>query len=432
MAIVLDPNEPAINRGIKTVGIGKKGSKPLTPELALEIMDDLKSGKVSAAAKGAFFAGLCVKGIEPHEKILEQAFSPDTIASDAPEFIQWVCRQLSAGHTLDKQTAYDLGKFLFSDDPGDAARGWVAGFLRVRYETDEEYEGLLQAMDDTLGTPFKIPAPQGAPIIQIAEPFDGVDHSYMITPLIGQALQKEGYRVVHQVGRSSGPKVDMNLWDIAQALGIKPALSNADLAMEKPDFGWFFHQSLMSRALDRWVDLRRQIIKRPFLATLERFVNPLKAGVLIASAFHPPYGEKMMTIAEHAGFKGIIIVRNGIEGTIAFPLLRDVKLLLSARQKDSSFKRHEIFVTPKLSEKNEDSLPAQKQINFSKQQAMIIKNPSLIDTEEMIKKPKAADNATLIEAYLKSGASGNEHFDLRVKITCEGLNQALTWLNKNT
>ena len=192
----------------------------------------------------------------------------------------------------------------------------------------------------------------------------------------------------------------MNLWDIAQALGLKPALSNADLASDKPVFGWFFHQSLMSQALDRWVDLRHQIIKRPFLATIERFINPLKADILIASAFHPPYGEKMMTIAERAGFKGIIIVRNGIEGTIAFPLLREVKLLLSARQKDGSFRRHE----------------------------MIIENTPVVETEEMIEKPKASDNAKLIETYVQEGASGNEHFDLRVKLTCEGLKQALEWL----
>src|SRR5580704_8840496 len=109
MAIVLDPNEPAINRGIKTVGIGKKGSKALTPELALEIVGDLKSGKVSDAAKGAFFAGLCAKGLEPQEEVLEQAFAPgvlkdpsqllNAITSDAPEFVQWVCRQLMEGHT---------------------------------------------------------------------------------------------------------------------------------------------------------------------------------------------------------------------------------------------------------------------------------------------------------------------------------------------
>src|SRR5580698_10471411 len=114
MALVLDPNEPAINRGIKTVGIGKKGSKALTSELALEILEDLKSGKVSEAAKGAFFAGLYAKGIEPQEKILEEVFAPG-ILREAPEFVQWVCRQLMQGHTLDKHTAYDLGKFLFSD-----------------------------------------------------------------------------------------------------------------------------------------------------------------------------------------------------------------------------------------------------------------------------------------------------------------------------
>ena len=422
MAIVLDPNEAAINRGIKTVGIGKKGSKPLTPQLALEIAEDIKAGKVSEAAKGAFFAGLCAKGIEPEEEVLEQAFAPgilkdpsqllNAIATDAPQFVQWVCRQLLSGHTLDKSTAYDLGKFLFSDEPGDAARGWVASFLRVRYETDDEYEGLLQAMDDTIAPAFKMATPDGEPIIQIAEPFDGVDHSYMITPLIGQNLQAQGYRVVHQVGRNSGPKHDMNLWDIAQALGEKPALSNFDLASDKPAFGWFFHQSLMSQALDHWVDLRRQIIKRPFLSTIERFVNPLKADILIASAFHPPYGEKMMTIAERAGFKGIIIVRNGIEGTIAFPLLRGVKvLLLSARQKDGSFRRHEI----------------------------IIENTPAVDMEEMIEKPKASDNAMFIKTYVQRGAanadqgSGNiKHFDLRVRSTCEGLTQALAWLKENS
>jgi len=413
MAIVLDPNEAAINRGIKTVGIGKKGSKSLTPQLALEIVNDLKSGKVSDAAKGAFFAGLCAKGVEPDEEILEQAFAPgilkepskllNAVMADAPPFVQWVGQQLLAGHTLDKPTAYDLGKFLFSDEKGDAARGWMASFLRVRYETDDEYEGLLQAMEDTLGAAFKTPTPPGEPIIQIAEPFDGVDHSYMITPLLGANLQAQGYRVVHQVGRNSGPKSYMNLWDIAQGLGQKAAKGNADLSSDKPGFGWLFHQSVMSSSLDRWVDLRHQTIKRPFLATLERFINPLKADILIASAFHPPYGEKMMTIAERVGFKGIIIVRNGIEGTVAFPLLRGVKILLSARQQDGSFQRHE----------------------------MNIENALLVDVEEMIDKPKAADNAGLIEGYVKKGASGSKHFDLRVKMTCKGIGQAILWLKDN-
>ena len=121
-----------------------------------------------------------------------------------------------------------------------------------------------------------------------------------------------------------------------------------------------------------------------------------KADILIASAFHPPYGEKMLTIAERAGFNGIIIVRNGIEGTIAFPLLREVKLLLSVRQKDGSFQRHE----------------------------MVKKHASVVDAEERIESPRAPDNAELIEnIYVKVRSHPvNKHFDLRVKINVrEGL-----------
>ncbi len=414
MPIILDPQEAAIRRGIKTVGVGKKGSKALSEDLAREILEDFKSGRVSPAAGGAFLAGLLAKGLEPQEEILAEAFAPgvfedpqklvNSIAADAPDFVRWICVQLLNGQTLDKKTAYDLGKFLFSDQLGDGARGLVASFLRVRYETDDEYEGILMAIQESLKPGFKTLPPAGKPIVQLAEPFDGVDHSYMITPLVGQYIQSLGYRVIHMVGKNSGPKFEMNLWDISQALDEKAAVGNHDLANPATRMGLFFHQSDMSEALDRWVALRHQTIKRPFLSTLERFVNPAQADILIASAFHPPYGEKMRTIAERSGFKGIVIVRNGIEGTMAFPLLRPVKILLSARLKDGQYQRHE----------------------------MTIGIVAGIDVEQRIEHPKAVDNARLIEAYLKHGSSGDKHMDLRTKATCDGLSQALQWIKENS
>lgn len=413
MSIVLDPNEAAIRRGIKTTGVGKRGSKALSPELAMEIAADLKSGKVSMAAKGAFLAGLYAKGIEAHERqILAQAFGPgvlddpallvNELGREAPESVVWLCVQLLKGNTLDRASAYDLGQFLFSDNPADGLRGLVASLLRVRYETDDEYEGLLLAINDTVEKPFTLPVPKGLPIVQLAEPFDGVDHSYMITPLIARFIQSLGYRAIHMVGRNSGPKFEINSWDLAQALGQKSITSNQDLADKAPEMGWFLHQSLMSKALDRWVDLRHQTVKRPFLSTLERFVNPLKADILIASAFHPPYGEKMLTIAERAGFKGIVIVRNGIEGSIAFPLLRPVKMLLSVQKKDGAYERHE----------------------------MTLEAPGGFDVEQMIERPKAQDNARLINEYLQHGVSGDLYLDLRVLITGSALGQALSWINQ--
>src|SRR3989338_5869415 len=146
MAIILNSADPAIVRGIKTVGVGKKGSQDLDPELAREIAEDIKAGKISPVAAGAFFGGLLNKGVAPSEFILEQAFAPgifqnslqfmNALAPDAPKAIKNICVRLLQKEPLDFATAYQLGKFLLSQEPGDAARGCAVRTWRVGYETD--------------------------------------------------------------------------------------------------------------------------------------------------------------------------------------------------------------------------------------------------------------------------------------------------------
>ena len=409
MTLILNENEPAIVRGIKTVGVGKKGSKNLSPELVAQIKVDLDAGKVSAAAKGAFFAGLIAKGVDPLEAILipDQKYTIDEIIADAPEFIKWVCYQLIAGHTLDKGTAYDLGRFLFSKDPGHGARGLIASFLRVRYETADEYEGLWQAMQGTIENAFNAVTPLGEPVIQIAEPFDGNDHSYLVTPMVADHVQSQGYRVLHMVGRNSGPKSVYNLYEVAQHLKVSFAQSNTELGQAKPDYGWFYFQRDISSAVDQWVEIRRQTVKRPFLSTLEKFIDPAKADIIVTSAFHPPYGEKMLTIAERAGFKGVMVIRNGIEGSCGMPLKRPAKLLLSARQQDGGYVRHEI--------------------NFDVE-GFLGTSPV---KEEQRERLAAEENATLIRSFKRTGNSGDEWFDARVKATKEAFRLGLEYLKEN-
>jgi len=417
MPIAIDPAEPAIIRGIKTVGIGKKGSQPLTGDLAREILTDLKAGKTDPVAAAAFFAALMLKGISPEELILQEAFEPGIfndpqrlgyeLTKDAPEFVKWICGQILSGHTLDKETAKHLGEFLFSDQSGDSARGLIASALRVRYETDDEYAGLLEAITETFEPPFRQEVPHGEPIIQLAEPFDGVTRSYLLTPLLADYIQRHGYRVVSLVGRSSGPKMGNNLLDIAKAISGQMAQGNQELGKTKPDFGWYIQQKDLSPAVDRWVDLRQRIIKRPFLSTLERFLNPVKARIMISSAFHPPYTEKMITVCERAGYSGAIIMRNGQEGTLSFPLNRSVKVLCSARQNDGSYLRQEFEFSP----------------------SQILGTEITVD--EKIEKPSVKENARLILKFKGEGRSGNEFFDERVKVTTLALDEAISWVQRH-
>ena len=410
--------ESAIARGIKAVGVGKRGSKSLGADLAQEILAELKAGNVNPFAKGAFFGGLFIKGITQEESILKSAFVNDEaltdpkklineIAPDASEFVKEICIHLLQGKTLDVESAHRLGKFLFSNDPGDCARGLVASVLRVRYETPDEYDGLFRSMQETLEKPFREKAPSGDPIIQLAEPFDGVDNSYLITPLLADYIQSLGYRVVTITGRNSGPKKGNTVLDLIKEMKIAPISENSELGNPKPDFGWYINQENLSRAVDRWVDIRRQTIKRPFLSTLEKFMNPADAQVIITSAFHPPYTEKMITVAERAGFPAAIVMRNGQEGSLAFALNRPVKVLCSAQQCEGEYKRHELELNPS------------ELLGFE------------IKMDEKLTQPSIAENARLIRAYKEKGSSGNSSFDSRVKISRLGLQQAIEWVAKN-
>lgn len=415
MPVVFEQNESAIRRGIKLAGVGRKGSRTLDVELVRAIIQDIRSGRVTEAAKGAFFAGLLFKGIEGPEEEFAVLFSDawnkphpmaQALAPRAPDNICALAGRLLAKEEITEAEAYRLGRYMMTPDADQGLCGLVASSLRVRYETPDEYAGLLAAMNETLEPSFRTAVPQGEPIVQIAEPFDGVDKSYMITPLIGKFIQGRGYRVVHMTGRNSGPKLIFNTLDLFNNLGVASVKSNAELGEKKPEFGWVLNQQYLSRPLDAWVDIRRETVKRPFLATLEKFLNPAHADILITSAFHPPYGEKMMTVAERAGFPACIVIRNGMEGSCAFGLLRAAKILCSVRRGDT-YLRHEITIEP----------------------GEYLDEP--FSVEERLERPVLIENVELVRRYQKEGSTGNRWFDARVKVTTAGLKAALDWIEEH-
>lgn len=407
----------ATQEGIKLVGVGRKGSRDLPADLVDRIAAELRDGLVPEAILGAFLAGLTMKGATAAERKLNDCFDrpvldsgealSEFIAGGAPDTIRGLCAKLLAGQELKVDEARNLGRYLFGPDPAEAVCGMVASLLRVRYETPDEYDGLLQSIGDTFEPGFSMPAPPGRPVINVAEPFDGVKRSHMITPLVMRYLQGAGYRVVGMCGRTSGPKYGFNLRDMADSLSATYLRGNSELTDSDPPFGWFLDQADLSRPLDRWVDIRRAIIKRPFLATLERFVNPCGAAVMLASAFHPPYGEKMLTICERAGFPASIVIRNGMEGTIAFPLIRAARILCSVRQASGEYARHEIIFEP----------------------AKVLGR--VYTKEEKLASPQPEENTRLITTYLENGETDRPDFDDRVNVTCAGLGEALEWINRH-
>jgi anthranilate phosphoribosyltransferase len=412
MEIFKEKTVSPLQQGVKLIGIGKHGSKKLPDELIVEINKELKQGKAQPILIGAFVGALMMKEIEPSYFLLEEYLGKgsltnasalwDNLCADAPVNYKNIGVKLISKQTLTKEEAIELGKFLFSDQTGETFRGMAVSILRIRYESDEEYKGLYNAIEDSA-----IPSSnrfKNKTVIQLAEPFDGVEHSFLITPLIANALQKQGYEVIVTCGNNSGPKITLNIYDLYKGLNVSFIKGDADLGNSFHPFGYGLDQKTVYPQLDKWVNRRRIIMKRPFLSTLEKVLNPVKANILITSVFHIPYLEKMVELGIMAGFDAVIVLKRGLEGSLAPSLTKATGILCAVKKADGS-----------ILSKSIDANTA----DFAQYKA---------EADAIIDNLSLQQNIEYINQYIVEDQTGNLDFDNRVKFAIELYKQGLQWI----
>lgn len=412
---VLDaPGQTALGRGIKHIGIGKYGSKPLPPDLLAECRQALTDAATHPLQRGAFLGALLAKGPTPEEQTLEDvigkgSFSHPTffinkVCPDLPIGMHPIATKLVRGHHLQVSEAHQLGDYLYGEGACETFRGLAASIMRVRHETNAEYQGLMRASETTFSPGFGGISCTDRPLLQLAEPFDGVEHSYLITPLLAQFFQKRGYGAVSVVGQSGGPKFTLNALDVFMHLGCQFLQSNHELDTPLAGYGWVLDQKALSPALNRWVDRRRIIIKRPFLATLEKALNPCHARILVTSVFHITYQMKMAELALMAGFDAAIVLKRGLEGTLAPSTSRATGVLCAVRTLAGHL-HYQHF---------DADLPAFAQFRTET-------DPDRLD-------PQATDNARLIRRFMTDGRTGDADFDNRVYFAHALYGRGLDWV----
>ena len=403
-----------LQRGVRLIGIGKHGSKKLPDELIIGINEELGEGKASPILIGAFFGALMMKEIAPAYLLLEEYLEKGSLSDastmwnklcfDAPDRMKSIGVKLIQKQTLTLEEATALGSFLFSEEPGESFRGMAVSILRIRYESDEEYEGLYNAIQNSVVN--NTIAFKKAPIIQLAEPFDGVEHSYMITPIIAHELQKQDYNVVVVCGRTSGPKITLNTWDLYRGLNAEFLNTQMHVTESKHPFGWGLDQKIFYPILDKWVERRKIIMKRPFLSTLEKVLNPVKANILITSVFHIPYLEKMAELGNMTGFDGVIVLKRGLEGTLAPSLAKATGVFCAAKMQDGT------FTTKTIEVNNSD---------FTQYRS---------DADAIIENLSIEQNIEYINQYIAEAKTGNSDFDSRVALAIELYKQGLDWIKQ--
>jgi len=110
--------------------------------------------------------------------------------------------------------------------------------------------------------------------------------------------------------------------------------------MMDQNIGWgYIDQSQFCSSLYKLNQLRVDMVKRPVLATIEKWLQPIKANstVCLTGFTHPPYKQKTIDIIDYANcYESLVLVR-GVEGSTLLPPDRRTPYITMAQNMDPDF-----------------------------------------------------------------------------------------------
>lgn len=188
--------------------------------------------------------------------------------------------------------------------------------LRMKRETVDENRGILNALREAASFAYA----DVDDLVEFADPYDGVNRHLPVSPFLSAVLAACGVPAVCHGIDILGPKYGLTFRRVLTAAGktvdLDPSAAAERLA--DPQIGWaYVDVRRYCPELDALNELRRLIVKRPCLATLEKLTGPVRArrNHMIVGYVHKAYPELLTTLARHAGYDSALVLR-GVEGGV--------------------------------------------------------------------------------------------------------------------
>lgn len=263
-------------------------------------------------------------------------------------FIARCIQKIATGPHLSKdlscEEAYLAMRGILAQEFDPVQAGIFLIALRMKRESEEENRGVLQALQEVS---VRV-ATSTEEILDIADPYDGFARCLPVTPFLAPLLADCGVPTVIHGGASQAPKFGITHRQVLRAANIEVDLTPRQAAdrIEDDQLGWsYLDQSQFCPFLDRLKSLRRLMVKRTCLSTIERLLGPIrgaKRSCFMTGFVHQAYPDVYGNLAQYAGFDRSIIVR-GIEGGVIPALNRPTRLFIFGDGDD----QEEIKVDPK-------------------------------------------------------------------------------------
>jgi anthranilate phosphoribosyltransferase len=256
------------------------------------------------------------------------------IDAGADERMRGYLQKIATGPTMSKDLseaeAEDALSLVLDGSVSQIRSGVFLVSARMKRETQEENIGYWRALDKTaLRQDVQLDT-----LLQMADPFDGFNRApyfgfYAIPVIAAMGLPAYGHSSM-----PLPPKFGVTFENILTGhygLPENTGLDRRGHLIEEFGFGYLGLQQSHPR-LDALRELRKEIVKRPMLATWEKMLMPLKArkeNFLATTYFHRGYETDMLAIARLSQFSKTVL-GNGLESCVLFGVHKPAKIFIES------------------------------------------------------------------------------------------------------
>lgn len=321
---------------LKSKGVGPSGSRSLNTE-HLELLEKhLPDPKIALATKSTLLTAFLMLENTPEEsrwlnRSFEQGLWPFEfrwmwdLELAAPELpVALGLRRALAKEELDVEFAKKACRSLLLGQEPEWQGAAFLEAMRLKRESFAEND----AFWDVLKEFAAFECADVEHVLDLSDAYDGLSRSPLLSLCSALLLAELGYPVSLHGTKELAPKFGLNLHDLLRALGLDPLLDLKEAArrLENPALGWaYVDQEVYAPALAALKGLRKDMVKRPFLATFEKMLLPLRGKTVqtLVGYTHTAYRSLLADLLRGRGECSRFAVLRGVEGGARPSLARE-------------------------------------------------------------------------------------------------------------
>jgi len=318
-------NQEKLVEILKKKGIGPEGSKSLTAETLVNLPSLYQDASVSLTTKATLLTALLTLDLTPDEKswleIIRQnpsAILPQELLfffhDKRNEFQNLILKTISK-ESLTIEECQLASDFLFQSETPEYLK---ASFLEAQRLKRESFQENSQFFLAFLARRKQVVLPLPY-IVDLCDSYDGVERSpnySLFTACVMAALGIPTY--VHGLS-CVAPKKGITHHEILKSAGKNPLLSLQDSSNQLLELGvTYVDQAEFFPELYNLVQMRTEMVKRPFLATFEKLLQPISASngnFLVSPYTHKHYRMEVVNLLKEIGGAAKFIHLKGLEAT---------------------------------------------------------------------------------------------------------------------